>query len=286
MLVGFYTGVSGAYYNEQKLAVTSNNLANANTTAFKRNVMVFRTRLEEDDTWRIDPSVKKRLPSFYGVEREGVFQDMGAKGPMVSTGNPMDLSINTNLENAFFKVKRDVNDPTISWTRNGSLGIGLLNPSNPDSPSILTAAGSIILGDNDQPIEIDPLAGELNITPEGIVQQGKLVIGTLPLYRFDKSQNPLIKQNSNLQSLMRLGNSLYQVPPELAREFNPERIVPGEGGVTHLVTQGAQEGSNVKVINEMISLINVSKAATSNVQAMRLQVTGLQKLFQIVRQGA
>ncbi len=284
MLSGYYANVSGMNYNSEKLEVISNNLSNANTTAFRRSLSVVRSRQENSGTKWIENDAGKRLPDISGIQRTGIFKIYKDTGTLQETGNSMDVAIPSELKNAFFSVNRsDPNDRGIYYTRNGTLGFGLLDPRNPDSPNVLYLGGHIALDEARQPIEIDPVNGSLNIGIDGMVQQGNTPIGELPIYRFNKSPDPNSILDANLQQLSQRGDSLYKVPEKLRNEFHPSRIEIGKNGASRLIIQGVREGSNVNPITELVEMMEATKSYSSNANAIGQQVESLTKLFQMVR---
>ncbi len=283
MIQGFYTGTSGIYYNEEKLDVVSNNLANADTTGFRRKYLMLKTRDVTPQTRWMDPDVRKRNPSFYGVEREGVMSNY-EPGRLQETENPMDLSISSDLVNGFFAVKRaDPSDQTTYYTRNGSLGFAPENPSDPNSATVLQMSGQLALDKEGNFINIEPSAGALEINGSGEIYQSGEKIAELAVYRMNKSPDPNIQENSPLQAFMFVGDSLMKVPPGLKNQFNPIALEMGENGLNKVVVQGALEKSNINVINEMMEMMHTTKAAQGNASAMSVHAETLTKLFQLVR---
>ncbi|MBB64327.1 MAG: hypothetical protein CMO81_04615 [Waddliaceae bacterium] len=284
MLTGYFTGVSGIYYNEQKLGVTANNLANSDTTGFRKALMLFRTREENEYTRMVDRDVQERNPKTYGIQRTGVYKAFNKTGSLKHTDNPMDLGIVPELKNAFFQVKKaDPSDQRVFYSRDGRLSLGPMDPNNPEGPTALYTAGHLLLGDGGQPIQIDPSNGTLRISPDGVIYQNEEVTGEIPLYRFNKSPDPTRQEAANLQMLHQLGNSILQVPPEHNEEFNIRRLEVGKGGITRLMAQGSQEASNVNVMSEMAEMMHTTKAAEANQRALRRQVETLNRLVQLVK---
>lgn len=284
MLLGFYSGVSGLIYNEEKLGVTSSNLSNVDTAGFRRSLLVMRSRDQNPDTKWIHSDVRGRIPKFYGIRRTGVYKIYKDTGTLKQTDNPFDVAIPPELKNAFFQVKKEGSeDPEIYYTRNGTLSMGPLDPNVPGSPIVLKMSGHVALDAGKQPIEIDPTGGALEVGKNGLIRQGELIIGELPVYRLNKSSDPTVQKAANLQRLSQLGDSLYQVPRELKDEFHPFRLEIGENGVQRLTIQGMQEGSNVNPVGELLHMMEASKAHSSNVSAMTTQAEGLTKLFTLVR---
>lgn len=284
MLTGFHSGASGIYYNEQKLAVTSHNLANVDTSGFRNSYLMFRTREANDLAKSMDSTIKDRLPDVYGTERSGVFRNYEQTGELKQTGNAMDVAIPNEHSNAFFAVKRtDPLDPNIYYTRNGRLTIGPQDPANPNSPSVLYMAGHIALDGGMQPIPIDSSLGPLEIGIGGEIHQGETVVGELTTFRLDASQDPTAAISADLQELVQLGESLFKVPDQKKQEFHPHPLQVGQAGIDRTVIQGMRERSNVNVFHELVDMMDATKATRANQQAMSRQADSLGKLFQIVR---
>jgi flagellar basal body rod protein FlgG len=285
MLTGFYAGVSGIHFNEEKLNVISNNLSNAETSGFRRSVMMMQTRDSAPKTSWVDSRVRSRLPSFYGVMREEVLTTKDGGTSKKHTGNSFDVAIDPSLSNAFFKVRALGSDKT-SYTRNGTLSLGLENPADTGSQTVLYMAGSLLLDDSGNPIAIDSSAGKPQISGGGqIVQDGKS-IGELGLYRFNKYANPDQLVNSDIELLNKLGGSLYSVPKGLEEEFFPIKIQLGKSGAgSSLMSQGYSESSNVNVVTELGSMMETEKSTKANQLAANVHMDGLQKLFQLIRNG-
>lgn len=284
MLLGFYSGVSGAVYNEEKLEVTSSNLANVDTAGFRRSLLLHHTRDKNPKTNRIDSVVRERLPQQYGIRRSGVYKIYEDTGALKQTDSPFDVAIPPELKNAFFNVKRtDVNDGDTYFTRNGTLSMGLEDPTNPDSDTVLYLGGHVALDEGGSPLLVDATAGELHIGDNGVVRQGETIVGEIPVFRLNRSPDPNVQTSANLQQLLQVGESLFKIPPSLKNEFTPFRLEIGENGVNRLLAQGMREGSNVNPINELLYMMEASKGHSSNVAAISKQMEGLTKLFQVVR---
>lgn len=284
MLLGFYSGVSGLVYNEQKQGITSSNLSNLDTAGFRRSLVLMRSRDENPYTKRVHSDVRGRVPSFHGVRRTGVYKIYKDTGSLKSTQDPFDIAIPPELKNAFFSVQRaDPNDANTYYTRNGTLSIGLADPSNEESAPVLYLGGHIALDEEGRSIEIDPTGGELQVSPGGVVRQGESVVGELPVYRLDKSPDPSIRQSANLQQLLQMGDSLYKVPEGLEREFNPFRLEAGQNGLQKLMAQGMREESNVSPVEELLHMMEASKGFAANATSITTQAQGLTKLFKIIQ---
>lgn len=283
MLTGFHSAVSGLYYNEHRLAVISNNMANVNTSAFRSSQMMFRTRKENEFTQRMDRDTKVRTPDFYGIENKGVYRTYQKPGKAVYTGNKLDIAIDGGITNGFFKVQStDPADKNIYWTRNGTLSVGHLDNS-PNSPTVLYAGGHVLLDATNQPVHIDPSLGELNITGNGTIYQGEAEVGKIPVFRFNESKDATTQTTSNLQLLEGIGETLYRIPEEFKSQFNPTVIDVGIAGTDRVLSQGSREGSNVDIFKEVAEMMTTQEMYSANTKVIREQADGLSKLFQTVR---
>jgi|SaaInlStandDraft_3_1057020.scaffolds.fasta_scaffold36320_1 flagellar basal-body rod protein FlgF len=284
MLAGYYSGVSGLYYNQQKLDVVSNNLANADTTGFRRSLMVARSRDMNDKTPWIHSDARDRLPHFYGAERTGVYKIYGDTGKLQATGSPYDVAIAPELKNAFFSVKRsDPTDKETYYSRNGTISIEHLDSSDSNSPSVLYLGGNIALSASGNPIEVNLTGGQISVGLDGVVRQGESALGELGIFRFNKSSDPRVQVNSNLQLLSQLGDSLFKIPEEHSDEFNPRRLDMGRDNLSRLTVQGVRESSNVNPVTEMVGMMEATKSFAANADSIKTQMQGLQKLFQLVQ---
>lgn len=283
MLTGFYSGVSGVLYNEQKLDVIAHNTANVDTPGFRRSLLMLRTREAPEDRGSVHNSVAERGPKTYGVQRTGVFQDYDRAGTIRQTDSPFDVAIPSTLKNGFFAVQDPSNPAETLYTRNGSMSLGHADPNDPNSPTVLQLSGHIALDASNQPISIDATRGPMTIDVEGKIRQEGEVVGELPVYHFNKSQDPTQQVASNLQMLEQRGESMLAIPEQYRNEFNPLRLKVGEGGVQQLTLQGMKESSNVNMFQQMVEMMSTTKAAEANVTALRTHMESLTKLFELVR---
>lgn len=286
MLTGFYTGVSGIHFNQERLNVIANNVSNADTSGFRRGVMILQNRPQEPKTFLIDSNVKSRLPSFYGLMREQILTTKTGSGTKRHTDNPFDVSIDPELANGFFKVKKPSGfQEGDLYTRDGTLSIGPEKPGDPSSSSVIYTAGNILLDESGSPIAISASGGAPKINSAGVVTQGGAVLGKIPVYRFNKFESIDQLVDSDIELLDKLGGSLYKVPKGYETEFNPIKVELGQAGVSSILSQGYAERSNVSVVSELSRMMEVEKSAQANQLAANMHVEGLQKLFQVVRNG-
>jgi flagellar basal-body rod protein FlgG len=247
--------------------VTANNLANAETTAFKRSRTNFEDlmylQLKQPGTSNTNGD---QSPSgIYvglGVRISNTQLDM-TQGSMENTGRNLDAAISGN---GFFKIKllSTVGDG-IGYTRNGNFF------TNKD--------GELILGMGDgykliPPIVIPPGATDVSIAQDGTVQyvpQGgntKATAGQLQLSQF-----------VNPQGLRLLGGSVYQ---ETDASGPPIDSKPGENGAGNILG-GFLESSNVDPVKELVTLIKTQRSFELNSQSIQTADQALQTIGNLRR---
>ncbi len=220
---------------------TANNLANANTTGFKRNRVAFqdllyqRVRAAGGEDGAAPPATLQMGHGAIAVATIGTF----TQGGLTETGNALDLAVNGS---GFFAVQMP--DGSRSYTRDGAF--------------TLTAEGLMVTQSGfalDPGIEVPPDALELQIQADGTVrallpgESEPTELGQLELARF---QNPA--------GLRAMGGNLFN---ETEASGTPIVAQPGEDGVG-TVQQGLLEASNVDVVQEMVDLISSQRAYELN----------------------
>lgn len=159
---------------ERWMDVISHNLANASTTAFKRDVMVFNEGFERllANSGGEGESIG-RLGA--GPEVKGVFTvwEMGGIAP---TGNDFDVALAT--ENGMFQVRSG--NGSVSFTRDGAWA---LSPER----TLVTKNGSEVLDAEGQPITIPP--GQMVIGRDGAVEVNGQRVGQIAVFTGAFSKN-------------------------------------------------------------------------------------------------
>ena len=246
-----YTAATGMEALQTKLDVIANNLANVNTTAFKKGRANFEDlfyRKEmipgaEDSAGNPTPTgtligLGTRVSSVQTDFRQGAFQ---------LTGRNLDLAIEGQ---GFFQL----NDPSgeIVYTRAGTMSIN--------------ANGQLVVGSANtgrvvEPnITIPPDATDIAISAEGIVsyrQQGSQDLQQAGQLNLAVFQNP--------EGLMKLGENLFSQTPA---SNSPIVAVPGQNGIG-FIRQGALEASNVEPVQELIDLITTQRSFELNSQTVQ-----------------
>ena len=253
MSKGIFTAVSGAIAQSAKLDTIANNLANVNTTGFKRDGQLFReylTSYEKEPSVIQVPRVPASIESFYDmqggdksfVELNGTFTDF-AQGSLKATGNPLDLALEGQ---GFFEV---LTPNGVRLMRSGSLAIGA-------EGEIVTKQGFPVLRDGGAGQDPATRAlkttagGPITISSEGEIYEGGASRGRLSVLAV-----------GNPDALQKIGDGLYSLRDNL----QPELTVAAEAKVH----QGFLEGSNVNIIKEMTDMIATTRVFESTQKAIQ-----------------
>jgi len=250
---------TGLDAQQTRMAVVSNNLANVNTTAFKRGRADFEDLLYQNvQTAGVQTSTQTQSPTGLSIGtgvRIGATEKLFTQGNMSLTNNSLDIAINGR---GFFQVLQP--DGTMAYTRDGSFQVD-------SQGQVVTDKGYAV-----QPgLQVPAGAQNLTISADGIVsvtlagQTAPQQIGTLTVSDF-----------INPAGLMARGENLYI---ETAASGTPQSGTPGLNGLGSLV-QGSLEASNVNVVEEMVNMIETQRAYEMNSKAISTTDQMLQFLTQ------
>ncbi|MBN8280750.1 MAG: flagellar basal-body rod protein FlgG [Gammaproteobacteria bacterium] len=248
---------TGLDAQQTRMSVVSNNLANVNTTGFKRGRAVFEDLLYQNVV-QAGGATSQNTESPTGLAtgtgvRVVATEKTFTQGSAQQTGNALDVLIQGR---GFFQVLQP--DGTLAYTRDGSFKIDsegrLVNASGYEiqpSVTIPADAQSITIG----------LDGTIQATLAGTTTPTSL--GTLQLADF-----------INPAGLQPKGQNLYM---ETAASGSPQVANPGLQGLGTL-EQGSLEGSNVNVVEELVSMIETQRAYEMNSKAIATSDQMLQYL--------
>jgi flagellar basal-body rod protein FlgG len=232
--------MAGQQLNVDNIA---NNLANVNTTGFKKAKIEFQDVMYQSMrrsgvTSAAGSTVPTSLDIGYGSKPIASTRQFSV-GEMQQTDNPLDLAIDGD---GFFQVTMP--DGTVAYTRDGSFK--------------LTGEGRIATSDGFylQPeVSIPEDAVAISIGFDGrlsVIQAGSndpVELGQIELARF-----------VNPAGLRAIGHNLFQETPASGEALT---AVPSESGLGSL-QQGYLEMSNVDVVNEMVNMIVAQRAYEIN----------------------
>jgi flagellar basal-body rod protein FlgG len=260
MLKAFFTSATGMRAQELLIDNTANNLANVNTTGFKRSHLEF-ADLIYDVSREPGAQTSNGQSSPIGLQIGNGVRAMGTtnvftQGVPTETGTPTHMRIEGD---GFFKVAMP--DGSAGYTRDGSF--------------LQNSEGQLVNGDGrllDPNISIPTNAKNINIASNGDVSyevNGDRQLGeTVQLFRF-----------SNPAGLRQLGGNLFSLTEASGPEISAAPGVEGMGEIR----SGSLEGSNVEVVSEMVSLITAQRAYEINSRAIRAGDEMLSNTSQLVR---
>lgn len=238
-----YVSKTGLSAQDTALATTSNNLANVNTTGFKRDRAVFQDLLYQIERQpgglsSQDSELPSGLQLGTGVRVVGTAKEF-SQGSLQVTEQPLDMAINGR---GFLQVL--LPDGTISYTRDGQFQLN----SNGD---IVTANGHPL----EPAITVPDNTASITIGTDGTVTS--LVRGdTAPTTIGNITTVDFI----NPQGLEAIGNNLFR---ETGSSGDPQEGTPGLDGLGTL-EQGMVESSNVEVVEELVNMITTQRAYEMN----------------------
>jgi len=239
---------TGLEAQQTRMSVISNNLANVNTTGFKRDRAVFEDMLYQNvrQVGALS-SQNNRLPTGLqlgtGV-RTVATEKIQTLGNIVQTNNSLDIAIQGR---GFFQILQP--DGNIAYSRDGSFKL--------DQTGQLVNASGLVL----QPaITIPSDATSITIGSDGVVSAltpgsaAPTQLGSLQLADF-----------INPTGLQAIGGNLFV---ETASSGSPTTGTPGLNGIGSVI-QGALETSNVNVVEELVNMIETQRAYEMNSKAIQ-----------------
>ena len=258
MIRGWYIGASGMNAQQNRLDAISNNLANVDTTGFKRDIGVSKAfselllrRTNADGVYKTSFGSADAAPIIgrvgLGVETNELFTSF-EQGSFKSTDTHTDLALGGE---GFFAVQTPQGE---RYTRNGNFLLG-------KEGILLTKDGYPVLGENG-PIQVPD--DKFFINQDGMIynREDNQLIDRIKLVRFD-----------NERYLKKQGNSLWNTNGI----SGPAHIA--EGDERPRVMQGYVETSNVNVVNEMVQMIEVNRAYEANQKSVQTEDTLMDTLW-------
>lgn len=240
---------------QTKLDTISNDIANVNTTGYKKKDSYFQDLLVQQVNNQ--PNNEKEAGR---LTPNGIRQGTGAKlsqtqinlaqGGIKTTGRNMDLAL--LQEGLFFRVNTQeggINETR--FTRDGTFYLTPVN-NNENQLMLVNSSGYPVLDQTDQPIIVNGSVKEINFTEEGRMQVETYNNGT-------QSFNLSIVNVKKPQFLEDRGNNTFGLPQNMAQlgvtDDDVYAQVTGQG----LVQSGALEQSNVDLSKSMTDLISVQR---------------------------
>ena len=246
---------------QTRLEVTSNNIANANTTAFKRAAVFERNLVDaKAGLFNVPMQLERNDPPI------GSYLDWSA-GPYSQTGNPLDVAIEGR---GFFVCKTA--DGATTLTRNGSFRLN-------SEGFLVTVDGKFVMGVDEDAILIPDYATindsinhnektsvEIVIAKNGQIYANDVAIGKL-----------LVVDCDDYSQMIRVSNQDFIPQPNVGIHRITDEMLT--------IKQNWLEGSNVNIIDEMITMIELQRTFETGTKIIQTNDSTLEKSIATARYG-
>lgn len=253
MVRGLYTAWTGMVNEQKRLDVIANNMANANTTGYKKQNVTSQS-FDDELAVRINDNntdTTRKYPIGYmnlGVKIGETYLDF-SQGSLRETGNTYDLALSGD---GFFTIQttNKQGETSTKYTRDGSFTVNT-------EGYLVTRDGDYVLDTNGERIQIPGAQTAQNVAFD---QNGNLTvdgqqIATLGIVSFE-----------NPQALLIYGENMYDATDAAGLQAS-----------TAIVNQGYLEMSNTNVIEEMVDMITITRAYEAGQKMIQTTDTTLQK---------
>lgn len=244
MIYGFYQSAAGMMTNEYRQSVIANNLANAETVGFKRDMASFAERVRADRAGLRGGATAESLSGLSGGAWLGQTRTDFSPGSFIRTDQSLDFSIDGD---GFFQVEQG--GKTL-LTRDGRFIAderGQLRAAADGAPLLSRGGGAIFT---------NPRGGEISVDEDGRLSQDGAPLGQLAVVDVaDRSQ------------LRKVGASRF--------DAGEQTVVP----VGSFVKSGVLESSGVEPVRELVTMIEAARAYQMNAQMVSLQDQSVGRLI-------
>jgi flagellar basal-body rod protein FlgG len=234
------TGMSAQQLN---VDVISNNIANVNTTGFKKSMVEFKDLVyqkiksghgagESGQTLPVEVQVGNGVKY---VSTSKVFM----QGALTQTANPLDIAINGD---GFLKVQLPSGE--VAYTRDGQIKIDA-------EGKVVTATGNYFLPEITVPEDTEEIVFR---------QDGRVEVKLLGEREFTEIGQLELSRFINPTGLSSIGNNLYIETESSGPPIDGTPALDGFGSLE----QGYIEQSNVDLVNEMVAMISAQRAYEVN----------------------
>ena len=258
MLRGLYTAYTGMLNEQYRMDIMANNLANADTTGFKKEGS---TSQAYDEVMAVkikdlteNPNVPKRLGGMsLGVKIGETYTDF-SQGSLRNTDNTYDLAIGSE---GFFNIEFTSKSGEVStkYTRNGEFNLTR-------DGYMVTKDGDYLLGKDGNRIQISTTAANTVIDSQGNIYQDDALVGSIKITNF-----------TDTDYLTHYGETMWDTK-EGAEAVDVE--YPN-------IYQGWLEMSNVSVVKEMVNMITISRQYEANQKFITSYDESLEKSMELSR---
>ncbi|EIM08477.1 flagellar hook-basal body protein [Planococcus antarcticus DSM 14505] len=250
---------------QKKIDLIGNNIANVNTTGYKRQEASFSDALVQSIEKQVGPQneVGRNTPFGLRIGAGAILSQTATRneqGSIRQTDRPLDFMIQG--ESAYFRIASEDNT---FFTKDGSFQVQPVPNSN--QVSLVTANGDAVLAANNQPIVFDADYKDIQLNGNG----------TLEISYQDPTKQPTeiqlgIAQINRTDSLEKIGGNRFQLTGTEAEQLANGNLqfidLSQQRDGTIGVKQGALEMSNVELADEMTELISTQRLFQSQGRAI------------------
>ncbi len=247
MIRALWTGATGMEAQQRSIDVIANNLANVNTTAFKKSQALFQDLLYQKirtagSAINEETNNPTGIEIGHGVNNVSTRRIFG-QGELLNTDQPLDIAISGD---GFFPI--DLGAGQLGYTRDGAFTISA-------EREIVTQSGYRL-----QPVLAIPEGStDINIAKDGILSVTDLNGNQIQIGQIETVSFP------NNAGLAAQGENIYR---ETVSSGAPIQGIPGQEGRGSLLS-GKLEIANVKAVEEVVRLIEAQRAYEMNSKSIQ-----------------
>ncbi|MGE4409947.1 MAG: flagellar hook-basal body complex protein [Sphingomonadales bacterium] len=268
--MSFYISLSGLKAAQADLSTISNNVANVNSTAFKKS------RTNFGDIFAAAPMQTTTQVAGQGTRISGIQQQF-TQGTVETTDKTLDLAITGE---AFFTVQTPPPTSQVSYTRNGAFDLdenryvvdttgARLQVMPVDANGVPTSTAAADLYDLQIPISYTNGSGDevqlssVSISEEGLVtatfaDSTSQMLGNIAMAAFPSQEGMRQQGDAHWQATRQSGDPVYG---------------SGNAGLFGTIRSGALERSNVDLTEELVALISAQRNFQANAKAIETATT-------------
>lgn len=267
--MSFYISLSGLKASQSELSTISNNIANVNSTAFKKS------RTNFGDIFAAAPMQTTTQVAGQGTRINGIQQQF-TQGTVETTDKTLDLAITGE---AFFTVQTPPPTSQISYTRNGSFELdenryvvdttgARLQVMPVDANGIPTSTAAADLFDLQIPISYNDGTNDIQLSSVSVSEEGLVtatfadsttqMLGNIAMAAFPSQEGLRQQGDAHWQATLQSGTPVYG---------------SGNAGLFGTIRSGALERSNVDLTEELVALISAQRNFQANAKAIETSTT-------------
>ncbi|GGA13174.1 flagellar biosynthesis protein FlgG [Candidatus Peregrinibacteria bacterium CG11_big_fil_rev_8_21_14_0_20_41_10] len=261
--MSFLTSLSGLKAAQTDLSVVSNNIANGNSTGFKKS------RASFGDLFAASPTQATKKIAGQGVQLQGITQQF-TQGTLQSTDRTLDLAV---AGEGFFTVKSPDATASITYTRNGAFSVNndrevvdstgnIVQLLPVDANGVITSTDpadmtNLVLPSND-PSDPAAVLANINVDTNGTIvatysNGNQQALGSLAMASFVA-----------VEGLRPVGDAHWQA----TGQSGLAQLVQAGSGPMGSVRSGSLETANIDITEELVSLIAAQRNFQANAQAI------------------